>query len=57
MEIFNSKGVLVKYLENNQHFQQGTHQIGLNIEEFSPGFFYIKFQSEDGILVRKLLIK
>ncbi len=57
LEIFNSKGVLVKYLENNQHFQQGTHQIGLNIEEFSQGFFYIKLQSEDGILVRKLLIK
>ncbi len=56
IELRNSEGILVKILEKNQHFSPGMHKIGVNIGNFLPGFYFVKLQSEDINLVKKLLI-
>jgi len=57
IEITNVNGNLVQVLEKNQFFAKGKHQIGLNIGSIAPGFYLMKIQTEQGNIVKKLLIQ
>jgi hypothetical protein len=57
IEITNVNGNLVQVLEKNHFFTKGKHQIGLNIGSIAPGFYLMKIQTEQGNIVKKLLIQ
>jgi hypothetical protein len=57
LEIFNLQGGVVMIIEKDKYFSSGLHKVGANIANISSGIYFVKLQSGNYKLIKKILIK
>jgi len=54
--ITNLNGTIIKDL-GEKYYEQGNHAVQFDAGSFTPGTYFIKMESADGVLVNKIIIK
>jgi PKD repeat protein len=55
LKVYNALGVI--YLEQNQIVINGEYSSRINLQDIKPGVYFITLQNDDGIFVKKFLVR
>lgn len=55
LDIYTTEGRFIKTLEN-RFFEQGKHQINLDLEEMQNGVYILRFQTKDFLITEKITV-